>query len=81
MSDRNRLIEQYKAGNKQMSITYHRKMESGETHLIKLLLHMLQNPASGDIESVMYSVDIDRQDKEEKGDLGHHQCANTTISR
>jgi signal transduction histidine kinase/CheY-like chemotaxis protein len=66
MSDRNRLIEQYKAGTKQMSITYHRKMESGETHLIKLFLHMLQNPASGDIESVMYSVDIDRQDKEEK---------------
>lgn len=66
ISDRNRLIEQYEAGTAQFAITYHRKMESGETHLIKLFLHMLQNPASGDIESVVYAVDIDRHDKEEK---------------
>jgi len=66
ISDRERLMEQYQAGTTQLAITYHRKMESGETHLIKLFLHMLQNPASGDIESVLYSVDIDRQDKEEK---------------
>jgi len=66
ISDRDRLMEQFRAGTTQLAITYHRKMENGETHLIKLLLHMLQNPASGDIEGVLYSVDIDRQDKEEK---------------
>jgi|GEM_PF-741232 len=65
-TDRNHLIEQFNAGNTQMYITYHRKMENGETHLINVLLHMLLNPASGDIEAVMYSSDIDRQDKEEK---------------
>lgn len=65
-SDRNRLMEQYQVGTTQFVTTYHRKMENGETHLIKLFLHMLQNPASGDIESVLYSVDIDRQDKEGK---------------
>ena len=65
-SGRDSLIEQYRAGTAQLTLTYHRKMESGETHLIKLLLHMLQNPASGDIEGVLYSVDVDRQDKEEK---------------
>lgn len=65
-TDRNYLIEQFGAGNTRLYITYHRKMENGETHLINVLLHMLQNPASGDIEGVMYSSDIDRQDKEEK---------------
>jgi signal transduction histidine kinase/CheY-like chemotaxis protein len=65
-SDRSRLMEQYQSGTTHLTFTYHRKMESGESHLIKLFLYMLQNPASGDIESVLYSVDIDRQDKEEK---------------
>jgi signal transduction histidine kinase len=66
ITDRSHLIEQYNAGNTQLHITYHRMMDTGETHLINVLLHMLQNPASGDIEGVMYSMDIDRQDKEEK---------------
>jgi len=65
-TDRSHLIEQFSAGNTQLYITYHRRMENGETHLINVLLHMLQNPASGDIEGVLYSSDIDRQDKEEK---------------
>ena len=64
--DRSYLIGQFRAGNTQQYITYHRRMENGETHLVNVVLHMLQNPASGDIEGVMYSSDIDRQDKEEK---------------
>ncbi len=66
ISDRDRLMEQFRAGTARLSVTYHRRMENGETHLVKMRLHMLQNPASGDIEGVLYSVDIDRQDKEEK---------------
>lgn len=50
---------------KQVSFSYHRRVETGESHYIRTNLCMLKNPSGGDIEAVFYSIDEDRQEKEE----------------
>ena len=64
--DRNNLIKRFTEQDTQLSLNYHRRVDNGETHLIKVFLNMLKNPSSNDIEAIVYSEDIDRQQKEEK---------------
>jgi signal transduction histidine kinase/ActR/RegA family two-component response regulator len=63
---RERLLREFGQQRPQAAMAYHRRVDSGETHLVKAYLSMLQNPGSGDVEGIIYSVDIDRQEKEEK---------------
>lgn len=64
--NRENLLISYSKQQMQISFCFHRKTDSGESHYIKALLNMLKNPRTGDIEAIAYSVDIDRQEKEEK---------------
>ena len=64
--ERQNLIRCFEKNEMQLSMEYHRRVDSGEMHLLKIFFNMLQNPRSGDIEAILYSIDIDRQDKEEK---------------
>jgi signal transduction histidine kinase/BarA-like signal transduction histidine kinase len=64
--NRENLLKTFAEQKKQLSLKIHRRVESGETHLIHIFVNMLKNPADGDVEAIVYSVDIDRQEKEEK---------------
>ena len=63
---REALLAAFDRDETQVSLRYHRRVDNGETHLISVSLSMLKNPSSGDVEAIVYSVDIDRQEKEEK---------------
>ena len=64
--NRDQLLHAFGKGDTQIALGYHRKVESGESHWIKTYLNMLRNPGSGDVEAIVYSLDMDRQEKEEK---------------
>jgi len=64
--NRENLLKAFAEQKKQVSLKIHLRMKNGETHLIHIFVNMLKNPAAGDIEAIVYSVDIDRQEKEEK---------------
>lgn len=64
--DRKMLIENFSKQNKELTLKYYRMDEDGESHLVRVMLSMLKNPVSGDIEAIVYSEDIDRQEKEER---------------
>ncbi len=64
--NRTSLLEDIRKQKMQISLGYHRRVENGELHWIRTYLHMLSNPGSGDVEGIVYSVDMDRQEKEEK---------------
>jgi len=64
--ERQKLLADFDAGKTSFLMEYHRRVENGEVHLIRVIMNMLKNPGNGDIEAIIYSVDIDRQDKEEK---------------
>jgi len=63
---RETMINEYENSRMQFSLKYHRRIDSGETHLVKSYVGILKNPRSGDIEAIAYSADIDRADKEER---------------
>jgi signal transduction histidine kinase/ActR/RegA family two-component response regulator len=64
--NRERFLRDFAAGITHVSLSYHRKVDSGETHLVTTYLNMLQNPDTGDIEAVAYSVDKEWEQKEEE---------------
>ena len=64
--NRENLLKAFAEQKKQVSLKIHLRIKNGETHLIHIFVNMLKNPAAGDIEAIVYSVDIDRQEKEEK---------------
>ena len=66
LSETGSLLARFANQQTQLSMTYHRRVDNGESHLIRVFMNMLKNPGSGDIEGILYSTDIDRQDKEEK---------------
>ena len=66
MFERQSLLKAFADQQRQMSLEYHRRVDNGEMHLIRVMLNMLKNPGNGDVEAIVYSVDIDRQEKEEK---------------
>lgn len=64
--NRKKLLQNFTEDNSSVSLEFHRLTDSGESHLIKAFLNMIRNPATGDIEAIAYSIDIDKQEKEEK---------------
>ena len=66
MFSRENLLSCYAMQRTQLSAEYHRPVDSGEIHSIKVFVSTLKNPESGDIEAILYSVDTDLKEKEEK---------------
>lgn len=64
--NRKNLIHEYDLKKPRLSMHYHRRIDNGESHCIRVTVSMLQNPATHDIEAILFSEDADRQEKEEK---------------
>jgi len=64
--NRRRLIERYSEGEVKFSIVYRRKTENKKYLWVQTFYHLMQNPTTGDIEAIAYTVDIDRQMREEQ---------------
>lgn len=60
-----RLLESFHSGQARVSCTYRRRTEDEDSHWVKTLVQMVQNPQTGDVEAVMYSLDINEEKKEE----------------
>ena len=63
---REKLLRDFEKGTRQDEIGYFRMVNDEESHWVKTYLNMLKNPGNEDIEAIVYSVDLDRQEKEEK---------------
>lgn len=63
--NRTNLLQCYKNGRDRLSFTYHRLTESGDTHWVTSYFKILQNPYTGEIEAIAYSVDADETKKKE----------------
>jgi PAS domain S-box-containing protein len=63
---REQLLKCHAAGEDRRSMTYRRRTDSGESHWVTTLFHVLQNPYTGDIEAIACSVDSDHAHKEER---------------
>jgi signal transduction histidine kinase/PAS domain-containing protein len=55
---RQKLLELYREGKTDYSIDYRRKAEDGKQIWVRTYVRMLRNPESGDIEGVIYSLNI-----------------------
>lgn len=60
------LLRQFQQGQTQFSLTYPMRGEDGMFCWHKLLLFVLQNPASGEVEAVTYTTDVTEQRKNEE---------------
>lgn len=63
---REQLLHDFDAQITRRACRYHRVMENSESHMVRTNIGMLKNPDSGDIEAILYSTDVDRQEKEER---------------
>ena len=59
--DRIKLIGEFNSGNKNLYVDYRRKDETGKQFWVRTYISMLGNPGTGDIEGVIYSLDISRE--------------------
>lgn len=51
------LTGSFRRGEKNVSLTYRRKMETGDIHWVTTYIALVQNPHTQDIEALLYSVD------------------------
>ncbi|MCH4157695.1 MAG: ATP-binding protein [Acidaminococcaceae bacterium] len=63
--NREHLLQCYKKGQDRLNFTYHRLTESGDTHWVTSYFKILQNPYTGEVEAIAYSVDADETKKKE----------------
>ena len=63
--NRESLLEAFRSGQTQQSIEYPVLYANGEPHWVVGYLNMVQNPATGDIESVTYALDVTERKKDE----------------
>jgi signal transduction histidine kinase/ActR/RegA family two-component response regulator len=63
---RRELMKKFAQNKVRVTLQYHRPVDSGEIHSVRAYVSMLKNPGTGDIEAILYSVDTDRQEKDEK---------------
>ena len=63
---REKLFEKYQRGERRFTISYRHLRENGGPVWVKTFYHMIENPKSRDIEVVVYTIDVDREYKEEK---------------
>jgi signal transduction histidine kinase/PAS domain-containing protein/BarA-like signal transduction histidine kinase len=55
--NREALLASFKRDQKNLSLTYRRKMEKGDRHWVTTYVALVQNPQTQDIEALLYSVD------------------------
>src|SRR5574344_410947 len=60
------LLKDFSAGRGKTVADYRRLMPGGEMRWVSSYVSMMRNPVTGDVEAVLYSVDIDDQKKEEQ---------------
>jgi len=63
--DRQKLLDAFASGVRNPHLDYHRKDENGKIFWVRTFLNMLKNPDSGDIEGIIYSLDISREKQQE----------------
>ena len=63
---RTALLEEFKKGVTDKNVEYIRREESGACVWIRIYLNMLSNPDTGDVEGVLYSVDISAEKRREE---------------
>jgi signal transduction histidine kinase/ActR/RegA family two-component response regulator len=63
--DREILLKKFANGTDTVSIEYPVVYENGERHWREGFLSMIKNPATGDVEAVTYSFDIDARKRDE----------------
>ncbi|HUM82886.1 MAG TPA: ATP-binding protein [Lachnospiraceae bacterium] len=59
--DRKKLIEKYSSRKKNLHVDYRRIDEAGRLFWVRTYISLLKNPESGDIEGVIYSLDISKE--------------------
>ena len=64
--NRHSLLETYRNGCAHVRLSYQRQADNGTAIWVTTYLNMLQNPDTNDLEAVAYSVDSDREKKEEQ---------------
>jgi signal transduction histidine kinase/AmiR/NasT family two-component response regulator len=65
--NRQQLLADYQRGEDHFSTTYRRLIDvGGESHWVTTYFRVLQNPYSGDVEAIVYSVDSDAAHKREE---------------
>jgi PAS domain S-box-containing protein len=59
--DRNKLLAEYRSGRQSLHADYRRRDETGRRFWVRTYLSLLSNPETGDVEGVLYSLDISRE--------------------
>ena len=59
--DRKKLIAGYAVRERNLHVDYRRKDENGRRFWVRTYISLLNNPENGDIEGVIYSLDISRE--------------------
>lgn len=63
--NREHLLAAFREGQTQLSLAYPVLFNTGEAHWVNGYLNMIQNPTTGDVESVTYAYDITDRKKDE----------------
>jgi PAS domain S-box-containing protein len=63
---REALLAEFKNGAAHEAVSYRRLIENGGSHWVTTYVNMLKNPDTEDVEAIVYSVDVDREKKEEQ---------------
>lgn len=64
--DREKLLEAYGLGERSRSVDYRRRDDEGKRFWVRTIISMLENPETGDIEAVIYSMDISQEVHQEE---------------
>jgi len=62
---RERLMERFQAGESKFQLTYRRQTVGKKYLWVTTFFHLLSNPATGDLELIAYTLDVDHTKKEE----------------
>ena len=63
--NRGKLLNDFQAGRNSLAADYRRRDENGRPFWARAFLSMLSNPDTGDVEGVIYSLDISREKQRE----------------
>lgn len=58
------LLAAFEHGERRISITCHQKAEGGRSRWVLLRFHLFRNPYTADVETIVYSIDIDYEHKQ-----------------
>jgi len=64
--NRKALLYAFHAGNRHISLSYRRMVDTGDSHWVTTYINMLKNPSTNDVEAIVYSVDTNHEKEEEQ---------------